>query len=773
MADEENNTNGGLAGLAALTDDDRDEAAEDSLTPGKALLGAHIITLPSVESTPSVRPRSRSALQEIEDKLENKAKREIGKNFDKNVLKRLWNKFFGKAEEEVAEKVGVEAAEGAAEGAAETGVVAATETAAVGVAETGIGAAVVAAAPEIIIGAAVVGTVAVGYASIRNGIAQSKLDDATKHIAEGVTVESNHDLTRYQSLRGTLIQLLPEIPDTSVMSKNLHMDGDNVIVDDKGHRLDMTDQRNRDALRNILEAKIREQETVIQAHRSGWTNWIPDALYLGSDRGVEKEARAKQAPYIAALEQLKRYEAEVKGHGPATPTAEATTRANAANGSAPAPQQNAPARHQETPGPATGKTVVLGDSIAFGCGQECDGEVLNFAVPSSHMNTVSINVKHEITNKDGTKSTITEKKTLKGAQEQLDEVMNLNLGKGDKILVHTGRNDIDLVGSPAYREKLEAMARHLQFLQSQGLQIVWVAPIAGGDRDAAKVQKMADLQKEVGEKYGIKVKTTDKTYERAAGTEKNPDDVHPVDYHQVTSDVTAGTGIPVKPPRSPHPQIPSHKANPNYSNMTPTIAMVAREKQAMDYFISEGWTREQSAAIVGNLMRESGFNHQLSGDYNKKTGAYDAKGIGQWHKPRQDQFAAVFGHSIDTATYEENLQFVNYELKKGAYKQVGDKLAKEATLAGATHLLRKDYESPADKDGQEDTIRGGYAQEAYNRSLQRADVRMAAGNQTPRPAAGARDRLPSGPAVAVLEPQPQHPPGNKPNAHGEEAHPVA
>ena len=79
-----------------------------------------------------------------------------------------------------------------------------------------------------------------------------------------------------------------------------------------------------------------------------------------------------------------------------------------------------------------------------------------------------------------------------------------------------------------------------------------------------------------------------------------------------------------------------------------------RAKQAFDFFKSKGWTAEQSAALVGNLMHESGrtFSPTIPGD----NGA--AVGIGQWHRPRQALFEKFAGHSIQNSTFEEQLNFV-------------------------------------------------------------------------------------------------------------------
>ena len=81
-------------------------------------------------------------------------------------------------------------------------------------------------------------------------------------------------------------------------------------------------------------------------------------------------------------------------------------------------------------------------------------------------------------------------------------------------------------------------------------------------------------------------------------------------------------------------------------------------KEAMTFFISKGWTKEQSAGIVGNLMAESGttMKTNLPGDGG------EAYGIAQWHPDRQQNFAKQFGKPIQQAGFKEQLEFVNWEL---------------------------------------------------------------------------------------------------------------
>jgi len=123
-----------------------------------------------------------------------------------------------------------------------------------------------------------------------------------------------------------------------------------------------------------------------------------------------------------------------------------------------------------------------------------------------------------------------------------------------------------------------------------------------------------------------------------------------------------------------------------------------REKSALDYFQSQGWTKEQSAGLVANLYAESGLNEKIPGGGGK------AYGIGQWHPDRQADFQNLFGHPIQQSTFEEQLAFVQYELTQGKEKAAGDALRKESSAAGAGAVVSKKYERPAAAES-----------EAYNR----------------------------------------------------------
>lgn len=112
--------------------------------------------------------------------------------------------------------------------------------------------------------------------------------------------------------------------------------------------------------------------------------------------------------------------------------------------------------------------------------------------------------------------------------------------------------------------------------------------------------------------------------------------------------------------------------------------------EAMSFFQKSGWSKAQAAGIVGNLQAESGASMKTNavGDGGK------AYGIGQWHPDRQAQFQAVFGKPIQQATFSEQLQFVDWELKH-TEKGAGQRLAQAQDPGTAAAVVDKFYERSA------------------------------------------------------------------------------
>lgn len=113
-------------------------------------------------------------------------------------------------------------------------------------------------------------------------------------------------------------------------------------------------------------------------------------------------------------------------------------------------------------------------------------------------------------------------------------------------------------------------------------------------------------------------------------------------------------------------------------------------EEAMNFFMSRGWSREQAAGIVGNLQAESGANLKINavGDGGK------AYGIAQWHPDRQAKFQEVMGKPIRQSNFQEQLQFIDWELKN-TEKKAGDALKQATTAEQAAVVVDSMYERSA------------------------------------------------------------------------------
>jgi hypothetical protein len=113
-----------------------------------------------------------------------------------------------------------------------------------------------------------------------------------------------------------------------------------------------------------------------------------------------------------------------------------------------------------------------------------------------------------------------------------------------------------------------------------------------------------------------------------------------------------------------------------------------KPEEAQAFFESKGWTKEQAAGIVGNLVVESGLRTDAIGDGGR------AYGIAQWHPDRQSRFQQVYNKPIRQSTFAEQLDFVNWELNNSE-KAAGDALRGATTAGDAAAIVDKQYERSA------------------------------------------------------------------------------
>ncbi|RDU99234.1 phage tail tip lysozyme [Trinickia dinghuensis] len=115
-----------------------------------------------------------------------------------------------------------------------------------------------------------------------------------------------------------------------------------------------------------------------------------------------------------------------------------------------------------------------------------------------------------------------------------------------------------------------------------------------------------------------------------------------------------------------------------------------------------GWSPAQAAGIASNIFRESGYDPTASGDNGQ------AYGLGQWHKDRQEEFRKRFGKDIRQSSLDEQLQFIDYEMRLGNERRAGAALQRATSAAQAGEIVSRLYERPAQADN-EAAIRAGDA----------------------------------------------------------------
>jgi len=135
-------------------------------------------------------------------------------------------------------------------------------------------------------------------------------------------------------------------------------------------------------------------------------------------------------------------------------------------------------------------------------------------------------------------------------------------------------------------------------------------------------------------------------------------------------------------------------------------AVGGKAGSAMSFFQAKGWTKAQAAGIVANLKKESNFNERAVGDSGR------AYGIAQWHPDRQANFRAAFGKDIRDSSFQEQLEFIQFELTKGKERGAGERLRGAGTAAQAGDVFSRHYERPLLKE-QEARARAAEAERIY------------------------------------------------------------
>ncbi len=114
----------------------------------------------------------------------------------------------------------------------------------------------------------------------------------------------------------------------------------------------------------------------------------------------------------------------------------------------------------------------------------------------------------------------------------------------------------------------------------------------------------------------------------------------------------------------------------------------------VDKLMAMGWTREQATGMAANIHRESAGKTDAVGDGG------NAYGLAQWHPDRQAAFKNWAGKDIRQSTRDEQLAFMDWELRKGGEQKAGAALMGAKTAGDAASIVSQQYERPADRYGE-------------------------------------------------------------------------
>lgn len=120
-----------------------------------------------------------------------------------------------------------------------------------------------------------------------------------------------------------------------------------------------------------------------------------------------------------------------------------------------------------------------------------------------------------------------------------------------------------------------------------------------------------------------------------------------------------------------------------------------RDEHVKQFFSDRGYSSAATAGILANLESESHLSASAEGDHGT------AYGLAQWHPDRQLDFKRLFGHDIRNSNFDEQLQFIDWELKN--HPEYGLAMLRAAkSNDAAARAFSNYYERPADAAGAAD-----------------------------------------------------------------------
>lgn len=162
---------------------------------------------------------------------------------------------------------------------------------------------------------------------------------------------------------------------------------------------------------------------------------------------------------------------------------------------------------------------------------------------------------------------------------------------------------------------------------------------------------------------------------------------------------------PMTPQATPQERIPSVSLRP---------MQIDRSFYIMNRLASEGFTREQAAGIVGNLVQESQLNHTA---VHPGGGTF---GLAQWRGSRIEDYVREFGPTSET-TPEKQVEFMIWEFNN-TQQSAARAIRNARTIEEASDAMRRRFERPRDHEAN-DAARRRYSNEAYRVHQHRSPLR--------------------------------------------------
>lgn len=119
--------------------------------------------------------------------------------------------------------------------------------------------------------------------------------------------------------------------------------------------------------------------------------------------------------------------------------------------------------------------------------------------------------------------------------------------------------------------------------------------------------------------------------------------------------------------------------------------LLAKGQKFMDFFVNKGRSKEEAAAMVGNIMQESGMNPQVWNP--EKTHFGLAQWSKDWRKRLVEQFGDKFGKDITKWTEDQQLEAYDWSSHQD---RAGRELARAKNLEEKNRAIFKYFEAPGD-----------------------------------------------------------------------------